>query len=107
MDHLLDELDVLRDLLIAKINDDGTVTYLDPDTTVVPVNMSYGDVKIIGKDGVGIIVDGGQHPVVYTMVAPGELSAFLVGREWAITAQDVIDAFNERVTDQPIGIRIG
>lgn len=107
MNDMIPDDGVLRDLLVATINPDNTVTFTDPDTGEVPLNMSYGDVQIVGQDGTSLVVNGGMHPVVYTMTAPGQLEAFLVGREWKLTDQDFIDSFNDKAHDHPIGIRIG
>jgi hypothetical protein len=97
----------LRDLLVATINPDNTVTLSDPNAGAIPVDMSYCDVKIIGLDGTEIIVDGGNHPVVYTMTAVGILMAFMVGFEWRVTDQDIVDAFQNKCTTAPLGLTLG
>jgi hypothetical protein len=106
MNDMIQDDDVLRDMLVATINPDNTISFTDPDFGAVPVNMSYGDMKIVGQDGTELVFDGGNHPVVYTMTAPGVVEAFLVGREWKLLDQDFIDSFNDKAIDHPIGIRI-
>lgn len=98
--------DDLRDLLVATINPDNTVTLSDPNTGAVPLNMSYADVRVVGVDGTSIIIDGGDNPVVYTLTAPDKLEAYLVGREWVVTDEDIVDAFQNDRTDSPLGLII-
>lgn len=98
--------DDMRDLLVATINPDNTITLSDPDTGAIPLNMSYADVRVVNDDGRSIVVDGGDNPVVYTLTAPDKLEAFLAGREWVVTDEHIVDAFQNNRTDSPLGLII-
>lgn len=96
--------DELRDLLIVTINADNSITLSDPDSGIIPINMSYGDVQVVGPDGSSIIIDGGIHPAIYTLTEPGKLEVYLVGREWVVTDNHVLDAFQNKRTNFPLGM---
>jgi hypothetical protein len=100
-----EELDCLHDMLVVTLSTDGqTITFADPDAPgEIPVDMSFGTIKIV-YEGNEILVDSPEHPVVYTMVTPGVVGAFLVGREWSLGYQDYLDAFKTNRTDCPVGL---